>query len=157
MKKTNIIHLLALGVILMTSSEVLSQTSDQLGKLDQNNGTAVTLTIGDTVIPATLNNTTTAQDLISKLPYTVQLNRYAHDYCGTPPTRLAYDEKDVQFGWKNGEISYEKQTPYFVIFFGDEDKSQVHGNQVIIGKVDVDLDTIKDLGQTLSITIDKAK
>jgi chaperonin cofactor prefoldin len=30
------------------------------------NGTAVTLTVGDTVIPATLNNSKVAQDLISR-------------------------------------------------------------------------------------------
>lgn len=121
------------------------------------NGTAITLTIGDKVIPATLNETKTAKDLISKLPYKISLNRYSHDYCGNPSETLTYDEKDVQFGWRNGEISYEKQTPYFVIFFGDEENSQIHGNQIIIGKVDVDLDTIKGLGRQIDITIDLAK
>ena len=46
------------------------------------NGTAIKLTIGDTVIPATLNNSTSAKELISRLPYTVSLNRFSHDYCG---------------------------------------------------------------------------
>ncbi|MBO1510317.1 cyclophilin-like fold protein [Metabacillus bambusae] len=63
-------------------------------------GTAVTLTVGDTVIPATLNNSKAAQDLISRLPYTITLNRYEYDYCGVMDDRFEYDEKDKHNGWK---------------------------------------------------------
>lgn len=137
----------------MMSQTTNAQTTDTVGKIN-GSGTPVNLVIGDNIIPATLNDTTTAKDLLSKLPYKISLNRYAHDFCGNPTERLAYDEKDVQFGWRNGEISYEKETPYFVIFFGDEDNSSIHGNQVIIGKVDVDLETLKGLGRNLDITIE---
>lgn len=138
----------------MMSQTTNARTTDTLGKIN-GKGTAVTITVGDKTIPAVLNDTTTAKDLISRLPYTISLNRYSHDFCGNPTERLAYDEKDVQFGWRNGEISYEKETPYFVIFFGDEDNSSIHGNQVIIGKVDVDMETLKGLGNSrIDITIE---
>lgn len=142
------------GFVLGTGGQAHAQ--EALGKIG-GNSTPVRLRIGNQVIPATLNDTTTAKDLIGQLPYQVRLKKYAHDYCGTPPARLHYDEKDVQFGWRNGEISYEKQTPYFVIFFGDEEHSKIHGNQVIIGKIDGDLDTLKSLDSTIDITIERAQ
>ncbi|MDO5537977.1 MAG: cyclophilin-like fold protein, partial [Desulfovibrionaceae bacterium] len=59
------------------------------------NGTPVTLTIGKTVIPATLNDSRTARALIARLPYTVKLHRYSHDYCGVMEDPLPYNEADV--------------------------------------------------------------
>lgn len=156
MKKICYLSLAALMLVVLFATAAIAKDKGNLGKIN-GKGTAVILKVGDKNIPATLNDTTTAKDLISKLPYKVSLNRYSHDYCGNPSQRLAYDEKDVQFGWRDGEISYEKQTPYFVIFFGDGDNSQIHGNQVIIGKVDVDLDVIKGLGRQIDITVELAK
>ena len=132
-----------------------NQTQETPTQTNENN-TAITLTIGDTVIPATLNNTTTAQDLMTKLPYTISLNRYATDYCAVMNERLAYDEKDVQNGWLNGDISYEKETPYFVLFFGGEENSQQSGNQIIIGKVN-DLSLLAGLDRNIDVVIDFAE
>lgn len=150
-----IFNIMVAAMLALNISTAKAQEMDNIGKIN-GNGTKINIIVGDKTIPATLNDTTTAKDLISKLPYTIKLSKYSHDYCGNPTSRLAYDEKDVQFGWKNGEISYEKETPYFVIFFGDEDNSKIHGNQVIIGKVDVDLDTIKALDSVINITIELA-
>jgi len=132
-----------------------NQTQETPTQTNENN-TAITLTIGDIVIPATLNNTTTAQDLMTKLPYTISLNRYATDYCAVMSERLAYDEKDVQNGWLNGDISYEKETPYFVLFFGGEENSQQSGNQVIIGKVN-DLSLLTGLDRNIDVVINFAE
>jgi hypothetical protein len=57
------------------------------------------MTIGDTVISATLNNSTSSKELISRLPYSVSLNRFSHDYCGVMKDPFKYDEKDVHNGW----------------------------------------------------------
>ena len=46
------------------------------------NGTKITLTVGAAVIPAVLNDSKSAKALIARLPYTVRLQKYAHDYCG---------------------------------------------------------------------------
>ncbi len=120
------------------------------------NGTAITLTIGDTVMPATLNNSTTAKELISRLPYTVSLNRFSHDYCGVMEDPLKYDEKDVHNGWMNGDIDFARDANYFTILFEDEEKSQQFGDQVNIGKLDGDLSEIKGLGSSIDILIQLA-
>jgi hypothetical protein len=57
------------------------------------NSTSVILTVGETVIPATLNNSKAAQDLISRLPYTITLHRYEYDYCGVLDEPFEYDKK----------------------------------------------------------------
>lgn len=120
------------------------------------NGTAIKLTIGDTVIPATLNNSTSAKELISRLPYTVSLNRFSHDYCGVMEDPLKYDEKDVHNGWMNGDIDFARDADYFTILFEDEEKSQQFGDQVNIGKLDGDLSVIKGLGSSIDILIQLA-
>lgn len=71
------------------------------------NRTAITLTVGETVLEGYLNDNRTALDLLSRLPITVTLNRGAHDYCGGISPALAYDETDVQYGcttaiWHSG-------------------------------------------------------
>lgn len=45
-------------------------------------GTRINMHFGNTVIPGILNDGKTAQDLIGKLPVTVKVSRYSHDFCG---------------------------------------------------------------------------
>jgi hypothetical protein len=120
------------------------------------NGTAITLKIGNTVIPATLNNSTSSKELISRLPYTVHLNRFTHDYCGVMQDPLKYDEKDVHNGWMNGDIDFARDGNYFTILYEDEEKSKQYGHQVTLGKVDGDLSVIKALGSSIDILIELA-
>lgn len=102
-------------------------------------GTRITLTVGGTVIPAILNDSTASNDLISRLPYTVRLNRYVHDYCGVMSEPLNYDEADVHNGWMNGDLAFARDGNYFVMFYADEDDSSVYGHQITLGKVNVPL------------------
>lgn len=118
-------------------------------------GTRITITVGDTMIPAILNDTTASKDLIFRLPYSMRLTRYVHDYCGVMSEPLKYDEADVQNGWLNGDLSFARDGNYFVIFYGDEDKSSGYGHQVILGKVNVPLSVIKSLPSG-SITVNIA-
>ena len=120
-----------------------------------NTTTAITLTIGATVIPATLNNGKAAQSLISKLPYTVKLNRYECDYCGIMDAPFEYNENEIHNGWKNGDI--DLAGIYFSILFTGEEKSQSHNNMVTMGSIDGDLSVVKDLGSEIEVIVDLAK
>ncbi len=120
-------------------------------------GTAITLTIGDTVIPATLNDCKSSQDLISRLPYTVKLHHYSHDYCGVMSDPFAYDEADVHNGWLNGDIDFATDGNYFTILYKDEDISQQFGYQVNLGVIDAPLSVMDTLGSDITITIELAK
>ena len=84
-------------------------------------GTKVRLVVGDKVIPATLNDSRSAKELISRLPYTVSMSKYSHDYCGVMARPLSYDKKDVHNGWLNGDIDFATGGNYFTILYKDED------------------------------------
>lgn len=116
-----------------------------------NTTTAVTLTIGNTIIPATLNNGKAAQSLISKLPYTVRLNRYECDYCGVMDAPFEYNKDEVHNGWKNGDI--DLAGIYFSILFDGEENSQSHCNMVTMGRIDGDLSVVKNLGNAIEVTV----
>lgn len=68
--------------------------------------TPIILTAGGTAIPAELNDSTASQELISRLPYTIELHRYEHDYCGMMDRPLSYNGEDLKNGWKNGGIAF---------------------------------------------------
>lgn len=156
MKKALLVPcLLLLATFLAAAAD--SQAAGDYASRTIDNGTAITLTVGDTVIPATLNNSKSAQELISRLPYTVTLHRYAHDYCGVMDEPLSYDENDVHHGWLNGDIDFARDGNYFTILFEDEERSQQFGHQITLGKVDGPLSAVMALGNTIEMTIERAK
>lgn len=121
------------------------------------NGTKVNIIIGDIVIPATLNDGMTAKALISRLPFTMKLRKYAHDYCGVMENPLPYDEKDVHYGWLNGDIDFARDGNYFTILYEDEEKSKQYGHQINIGKIDGPLSVIKNMPREIELRIELAK
>ncbi len=120
-------------------------------------GTPITLTIGNTVIPATLNGSKAAKDLLSRLPYTVTLRHFAHDYCGVMKEPLAYDAKDVHNGWMNGDIDFATDGNYFTILYKDEDISQQFGYQVNLGVINAPLSVMDTLSDEITVKIELAK
>ncbi|UZR96820.1 cyclophilin-like fold protein [Chondrinema litorale] len=119
------------------------------------NGTAVALILGNTTIRATLNESTTAKDLLSKLPYKVTLNRYEFDYCGVMQKSLAFDEADKHNGWENGDICLAGS--YFTILFDGEEHSASHSGLIRIGKVEEgDLSKVKSLASEVELTVSLA-
>ena len=115
--------------------------------------TPITLTIGDTVLEAYLNDTSAAQELISRLPVTVELYNSGHDYCGGIDPALSYDEADVQYGWKDGDLAFWTAGDDFVIFHDDEETSGSTGNLVILGHVTSDIEEVRALPDAITVTI----
>ncbi|MBM9616566.1 hypothetical protein JWJ90_20065 [Desulfobulbus rhabdoformis] len=116
--------------------------------------TEITLTVGQTHIPATLNGGRAAKDLISMLPYTVQLHKYVHDYCGVMGKALEYAPEDLGNGWKNGDISFAADGNYFAILYKDEEISAQYGNLVNLGKISVDPSIMDTLDDAISVRIE---
>lgn len=120
-------------------------------------GTKIQMHFGDTLIPATLNNSETAQALITMLPYTVRLHRYTHDFCGVMQNPLPYKEENVHYGWLNGDIDFARDSDYFTILFEDEKKSEQYGHQINIGKIDCELSLLSNLQGNFDVLIELAK
>ena len=117
----------------------------------------ITLTIGDVVLDAYLNDTTSASELFQRLPLTVWLYNSGHDYCGSIDPALPYDEGDVQYGWKDGDLAFWTAGDDFVIFHDDEETSAQTGNLIILGHVTSDIEKIRALPDQIAVTIDKAE
>lgn len=120
--------------------------------------TKIRLTVNGQALNAVLNDTRTSRELAEKLPYTVRLNRGEVDYCGGR-LGLNYDESDVQDGWKNCDLSYWTPGENFVIFFDGEelDRTGSH-DQVIIGRVNEDVNVIRALPRgSVEVLIEKAE
>lgn len=136
---------------------IVPEETPQPDNNDNGNGTeertAVTLTVGETVLDGYLNGNRTARDLISRLPVTLNLNRGSHDYCGSISPALAYDEDDVQNGWKNGDLAFWTAGNDFVIFHSDEENSSSTGNIVNIGAVTSDINVVRSLGDNINMTV----
>ena len=121
------------------------------------NGTKINMHFGDTIIPGILNDSDTAKALIEKLPYTVHMNSYSHDFCGVMPDDLPYHEEEVHYGWLNGDIDYAIDAPYFTILHSDEEISEKYGYQVNIGVITCELSKIRDLSGSYDVLIELAE
>ena len=119
-------------------------------------GTKINMHFGNKIIPGILNDSETAQALIKKLPYTVRMSSYSHDFCGVTE-ELPYQENEVHYGWLNGDIDYAIDAPYFTILHSDEENSEQYGFQVNIGIITCELSEIRELTGTYNVLIELAK
>lgn len=120
-------------------------------------GTRINMHFGDTVIPGILNDSTTAQEFIKKLPMTVHESKYSHDFCGSMGENLPFDEEDERYGWLNGDIAIGTNVPWFTILFDDEEISEQYGNLVNIGVIDCELSQISNLNGSYDVLIELAE
>ena len=128
------------------------QASNAGSKPSHENGPKITLTIGSIVLPAILHNTTLAKDLVATLPVTVSLNRGPVDYCGGIAP-IHYEKKDVQAGYRSGDLAYWIPGQDFVIFTETKAASSEAPDLVIIGQISTDILAVRDLGSTIEVTI----
>jgi hypothetical protein len=120
------------------------------------NGTKIQLIVGDTVIPAVFNDSASSKALIARLPHTVHLQRYEHDYCGVMSEPLPYDAEDLRSGWKNGDIAFAVSGSYFAILYKDEEISQQFDGMVTMGALDCPLSVMDTLDGSISVRIEQA-
>ncbi|MDE7244370.1 MAG: S-layer homology domain-containing protein [Oscillospiraceae bacterium] len=111
--------------------------------------TAITITVGDTVIPATLNSSVSARDLISRLPLTVSMTRGPADYYSNLSDPLDSTETDVHSGWHNGDIGFDGT--YLTMFHAGEETSASYNNQITLGRIS-DLTLLDNLGNSIQAT-----
>lgn len=117
-------------------------------------GTAVILSIDGTDYKATLYNTPAANELLARLPLALSLNRGGRDYCGGM-NPVSYDQKQVQSGYRNGQLAYWIPGQDFVIFLeGEENGSSVQG-VVPLGEMTDSFQPLLGLGRTIQVRIQR--
>ena len=121
---------------------------------NRENRTEITLTAGDTIIPAVLNDSRASRELITRLPFTVRLHKYEHDYCGVMESPLPYGKEDLHNGWQNGDIAFAADGGYFAVLYKDEEISQQFGNLVTLGKINESPSVMDTLDAEISLKIE---
>lgn len=144
------------GKIVARTGAVVQLTNKNRATRIITNGTKIRLITGNTIIPATLNDSLSSRELISRLPITVSLRQYSHDYCGVMSDPLPFDEADARWGWLNGDIAFAYDGNYFTILYKDEDISEQYGHIVNLGVVDYDLPLLDTLGESITLRIELA-
>ena len=139
------------------TNAVVQRENPKIATRILNEGTKIIMYFGETAIPATLNDSITAQALIKMLPYTITLSNYGSDFCGVMKNPLPYKEEDVHNGWLNGDIDFATDGDWFTILFGGEENSDSYGYQVNIGKIDCELEKISSLQGSHKVRIELAK
>lgn len=137
--------------------EPLEDKGNTMSTNPQSETTAVNLVVGDTRIPAVLGDNKTAKALIEKLPFTMRLSKYEHDFCGHMADPLPYDAKDKQNGWTDGDISFDAGGNYFAILYKDQAISKQFGNLVPMGRITGSPLVMDTLDDSISLTIELAE
>jgi len=116
------------------------------------NETEIILQAGDTQLPAVLNNSTPAKELMVMLPLTLKLQKYAHDFCGVMEA-LPYKQEELRSGWTNGDLAFAADGNYFAILYKDQEISHQYDNMVTLGRLTVPPMVMDTLGSEITVTI----
>ncbi len=116
--------------------------------------TNITLTSGDTVITATLDNSETTQAFLATLPRTISMNNYAdREYYGR--IEALPENGEAISDYENGDVAYYPAGPSFAVFFANADSSNQSG-LIRMGKITSDLSAFSSLEKTAKILIEIA-
>lgn len=111
----------------------------------------ILITNGKTVIRASLNDTVAAKDFEKRLPFKCSGYDSGIDYCCNAANGV-YDPTELQYGWKNGDISLGDG--WFALLYGGEEQSKAYNNMMIIGHIDeADLSAVRDMPHRVNFTV----
>lgn len=81
------------------------------------------MSFGAAVVRAALNDTDTAQAFAKNLPVALRVGSSGMDFCGQIGMSLPYEESQVHYGWKNGQVNYNPEGGWFA-FSGRDERAQ---------------------------------
>jgi len=117
--------------------------------------TKITLTAGDTVIDAELDDNETSEDFIATLPITLPLKRYGErEYYGHI-AKLSENGPSIA-DFSNGDVTYYPGGPSLAVFFGREKESYQQG-LIRMGRITSDLSLFSKLGEAPEVRIEVKK
>lgn len=115
----------------------------------------ISMTVGDTVVTATLDNSETTQAFLATLPRTLTMNHYGgREYYGRIEALPENGEAIADF--ENGDVTYYPAGPSLAIFFAGEDSSS-QGGLIRMGKITSDLSAFEALGDSVEMHIEVAE
>lgn len=118
--------------------------------------TQITMTTGNTVIAATLDDSATTRDFIKSLPVTMKMTRWGNrEYYGKVANRLS-DNAPKRNRFCNGDVAYWVPGGSFAVFFNDSGNTAL-SDLIVMGKVTANLKAFDTLGESVEWRIEVAK
>lgn len=115
----------------------------------------ISMTVGDTVVTAALDNSETTQAFLATLPRTLTMNHYGgREYYGRIEALPENGEAIADF--ENGDVTYYPSGSSLAIFFAGEDSSS-QGGLIRMGKITSDLSAFEALGDSVEMHIEVAE
>lgn len=117
--------------------------------------TQITLTAGERVITAELDNSETSREFLATLPRTMEMNRYDdREYYGRME-EISENGTAIE-SFENGDLTYYPAGPSLAVFFDKEDTSR-QGGLIRMGKITSDLSAFETMGETEEVLIEIAE
>lgn len=113
----------------------------------------IKMTVGSTVITATLNDSGTTKAFVASLPRTMTMNRYDdREYYGRIGTPLPEDGERIET-FVNGDVTYFTTGGSFAIFFDKDNESRQSG-LIRMGRITSDLNVFHDFEDDIEVRIE---
>ena len=132
--------------------ESIGMTGESAGA--ENGETAITITIGDTVLDGVIYDTALAQEIKGYFPLTISMSGFGgREYYGGVDFHPA--EENLVGGGKtfeNGDITYCEDHHNMAIFYAQTDNPNFSVDVIPIGKVTSDLSVFENLNSSEEIT-----
>lgn len=137
-----------------------NETETGEGEPVEDGGTSsadILITIGDTKVMASLDDSETSRDFLSLLPLTIDMTRfYDREYAGSlSPASLSRNGEEID-DFENGDVTYYVAGNALAIFFDKETESD-QGGLIRMGKITSDLDILINLQGDTQMTITLAE
>lgn len=111
----------------------------------------ITITVGETVLAATLNDSAAARDFAAQLPLTLELSDFHEtEKIADLPTKLSTEGSPAGTAAKAGDLTYYSPWGNLAIFYRDFAYSQ---GLVALGRIDVLSDAFAGIADGTAVTI----
>jgi hypothetical protein len=95
--------------------------------------TPINITVGTTVITASLDNSKTSQDFVESLPLTLSMNRWGdREYYGK---KSLPSQGELQSTFENGDLAYWPSGGSVALFFDNSEDPTLSSPVIVIGKI----------------------
>lgn len=116
----------------------------------------IKLTIGSTVITATLDNSQTSKEFLATLPRTMSMTRYGdREYYGKVGKAISEEGQKIN-DYSNGDVTYYAAGRSFAIFYAKEGESSQSG-LIRMGEITSNLHDFEKLAGVVEMRIELVK
>ena len=142
------------GAFLPADARAADQPASAITPTQPDSPMRITITLRDTTLFATLNDTPAAKDFVTMLPLTLPLEDYARsEKIGYPSRKLTTAGSPAGVGGPAGTIAYYAPWGNLVLYY---ENFRPDDGVFILGAVDGAIDALRVPGP-LTVTIDRAR